>query len=114
MKRFLFGLLASGLLSLGLAGTPAKVEAAPPTTALQQVAVQSLRPARTQLFRRRWMGRGWGGWGYGSYYSPYTSYYGVPAYSYSYGYPSYGYGYSPSYYGGYSYYTPYTTMWYGY
>jgi hypothetical protein len=134
MKRFMFGLLASGLLTLGLAGAPAKVEAAPPQTAIYQAAAQTVQPAKSQYWRRGWYGPRWGGYWYapsrayyyGGYY-PYRAtyyystpyyysapyYYSTPYYSGSYAAPYYG-GYytTPSYYGsGYSYYTPGVGVW---
>src|SRR5947199_5596731 len=92
MKRFMFGLLASGLLTLGLAGAPAKVEAAPPQTAIYQAAAQTVQPVKSQYlyrgWRRGWYGPQWGGYGYapsrayyyGGYYPYGATYYSTPYY----------------------------------
>jgi hypothetical protein len=138
MKRFVFGLLASGLLTLGLAGAPAKVEAAPPQTAIYEAAALTVQPVKSQYlyrgWRRGWYRPRWGGYGYAPsrayyyggyypygatyYYSPpvYSGYFAAPAYGGYYTTPSYyGSGYSyymPGYYGGgYSYYTPGVGVW---
>jgi hypothetical protein len=116
MKRFLLGLLASGLLTLGLAGSPAEVSAAPPQSAIYQAAAQTVQPVKAQYWRRGWYGPryGWRG-GYG-YYAPYGSYYrGYYAAPYYGGYHTapyyYGGYYAAPYYGGYSYYGPTMSYW---
>ena len=88
--KFIFGLLASGLLTLGLAGAPAKVEAAPPQTAIHQAAAQAVQPVQSQLGWRRAWRNGWYGSSYpyyGSYYysGPYYYYYAAPPPPYYYG-----------------------------
>ena len=110
MKRFLIGLLASGVVMVGLAGVPATAEASPPHAALHKAVAEGLRPAQS-WWRRGWYGAGYTGYGayrpYGSYYrwggyAPYSAYYAAPAYSYSYSAPVYSYA------------VPYTSAYYGY
>jgi hypothetical protein len=97
MKRFLIGLLASGLLFLGLGGAPTMPEAS--------------AQWRSYRVRPYWGGhdRGWYGprWdGRSSYYRPYWRSYYYPQYYYSAPYYR-GYSYSVPYSSGYSYVTLY-------
>ncbi len=121
MKRYLLGLLASGLVIVGLAGTPEPVSASDHGLAQQTVA----RAAQSGWTRARWY-RGWrggwrggwygrryagwrGGWygpryGWRGWYRPYRTYW-RPYWG---GYRYYGW---PGYYGGYSVVTPYFGIW---